>query len=161
MAQQVKNTTQCSWGFRLDLWPCSVGYGSSAATHCNIVGGCGSDPRCCGCGIGRQLQLNWTPSLATSICYRYGGKKKRQLGWYQVSHLWNAEKRPVHRDIDRRQQKLSLPSSSWVFSLSESCLAEEDWALRRVFWLHPWQGEVPGPEMESAPQQWQCQILNR
>ena len=28
------------------------------------------------------------------------------------------------------------------------------------FWPHPQQGGVPGPGIEPAPQQWQCQILN-
>ena len=29
-----------------------------------------------------------------------------------------------------------------------------------LFWPHPGHVEVPGPEMEPAPQQWQCWILN-
>jgi len=31
--------------------------------------------RYCGCGVGCQLQLQFTPSLGTSICYRYSPKK--------------------------------------------------------------------------------------
>ena len=33
---------------------------------------------CCGCAIGRQLQVQWTPSLGTSICHRNGPKKKNK-----------------------------------------------------------------------------------
>ena len=32
--------------------------------------------RCCGCGVGHQLQLWFDPSLGTSICHGYGPKKK-------------------------------------------------------------------------------------
>ena len=32
--------------------------------------------RCCGCSVGQQLQLLFTPSLGTSICYGCGPKKK-------------------------------------------------------------------------------------
>ena len=36
------------------------------------------------------------------------------------------------------------------------------WAslFRSFFWTHPWHVEISGPRIKSAPQQWQCQILN-
>ena len=30
----------------------------------------------CGCGVGRQLQFGFDPSLGTAICCRYGPKNK-------------------------------------------------------------------------------------
>ena len=36
--------------------------------------------RCCGCGVGQQLQLPVTPSLGMSICHRCGPKKINKLG---------------------------------------------------------------------------------
>ena len=31
----------------------------------------------CGCGVGRQLQLRFNPSLGTSMCHRYSPKKTK------------------------------------------------------------------------------------
>ena len=37
-------TQQCPWGCRFNLWPHSVGQGSSVATSCSISHRCGLDP---------------------------------------------------------------------------------------------------------------------
>ena len=36
MAQQVKNPTQCPWGYGFNPWPGSVGLGSGIATSCGV-----------------------------------------------------------------------------------------------------------------------------
>ena len=42
-------------------------------------------PRCCGCGVGRQLQPDWTPSLGTSI--RHGEALNRQNN--NINNQWS------------------------------------------------------------------------
>ena len=53
----------------------SVGQGSSVAVSCGVGFRHGWIPSCCGCGVDRQLQLWFDPSLGTSICCGCSPKK--------------------------------------------------------------------------------------
>ena len=52
------------WRVRLGTmgtWVCSVGWGSGVAVGCGVGQGRARIPSCCGSGIGRWLQLQFSP----------------------------------------------------------------------------------------------------
>ena len=60
VAQRVKDPQLSLSGCGFDPWPPSVGEGSGIATSCGL-GDAAWIPRCCGCGVGQQLQLQFHP----------------------------------------------------------------------------------------------------
>ena len=55
-------------------------------------------PRCCGCGVGRELQLPiqplaWEPPYAVGVTLKRGGKKKKARGL--TASFYDDENDPV------------------------------------------------------------------
>jgi len=75
---------------------------------------------CCGCGLGLQLQLCFTPSLGTYICCRCSprGKKKEELGSKPVIyHLLSSCLGLLPRQESQSSQKAAASSAArkWWF----------------------------------------------